>query len=166
MLKIQGQPKVWMGDVISAIAGTATATTGTITGASKAAACVITDVAHGLDTGDVVGISAVVGMVELNGLEAVITKLTADTFSIPVDSQAFTTYTSAGTWTLMETDEGTVTLTMDGQEILLEGLADWSAVAVGDYCISPVTVLAVTGAADWEIVSAATFAKYLIAQGG
>lgn len=72
----------------------------TISGASKASPCVITATAHGLSSGDIVSIASVVGMTELNGKTAVITKLTADTFSLlGVDSTAYTSYTSGGSAT-------------------------------------------------------------------
>lgn len=75
-----------------------TQATGTITGASQASPGVITDVAHGLSTGDLVLIKDLVGMTELNDKEYTITKLTDDTFSIGVDTTNFTSYVSGGTW--------------------------------------------------------------------
>ncbi len=74
----------------------------TITGATKADPCVITDVAHGYVDGDEVFINSVVGMTEINGKSYIINQLTVDTFEIAdvdgndIDSTAFTTYTSGG----------------------------------------------------------------------
>ena len=69
-----------------------------ITGATQANPCVITSANHGLDTGDSVTISGVVGMTELNGGVYTITKVSDNTFSLnDVDSSAFTSYASAGT---------------------------------------------------------------------
>jgi len=74
-------------------------TTGTITGATAASPCVITDVAHGLTTGDEVYISGVLGMTELNGDIYTITVIDVDSFSLnSIDASAYTAYTSAGTW--------------------------------------------------------------------
>lgn len=70
-----------------------------ISGASKASPVSITATAHGLSTGDVVLIASVLGMVELNGLQHKITVTGANTFTIPVDSTGFTTYSSGGTAT-------------------------------------------------------------------
>lgn len=73
--------------------------TGTITGASKANPCVILDTAHGRTTGQRVSIAGVGGMTQLNGLTFTVTVITPDAFSIGIDSTAFGTYTSGGTWT-------------------------------------------------------------------
>jgi hypothetical protein len=67
-----------------------------ISGATEADPCVITCTGHGLSTGDKVRISGVNGMVELNGKIFTITVVDANSFSIGVDSQAYTTYTSGG----------------------------------------------------------------------
>ena len=168
MLKIQGQPKVWMGDKITAKVGVAVAAGALdITAISKASPAVITDVAHGMTSGDVATIDAG-DMVELTSGEYEVTVVSVDTFSVVIDSTAFTTYTTGGTWTLLETDEATVTLSMDGQSVAVDDLnsVDYNDIAVGDWCVSPVTVLAVTGAGDWEIISAANFTKFLVANGG
>ena len=174
MLKIQGQPKVWMGDKISVKVGTATATTGAIVSATAASPCVVTDTGHGLSDGDVITFGTLNELVELSDREFIIANSATNTFQLLDESGVLESTlgltaetTAAATWTLMETDEGTVTLNMDGQEILLEGLTVlWNTVRVGDYLLSPVTVAAKTGAADWEPVTAAIFAKYLVAQGG
>ena len=67
-----------------------------ISGASEADPCVITCSGHGFSTGDKIRISGVNGMVELNGKVFTVTVVDADSFSIGVDSQAYTTYTSGG----------------------------------------------------------------------
>lgn len=91
--------------------GVWTATQATITGASKANPCVITAVAHGFATGDTVTISSVVGMVQLNTNRYIITKINDDSFSLsdlfgnPLDSTAFSTYTSGGIANKISTDE-------------------------------------------------------------
>lgn len=84
--------------------GQVTDVTSSISGATRANPCVITtSAAHGLTTGDAVGISGVVGMTQLNGNEYKVTVLTATTFSLQtlagvnVDSTAYTAYTSGGT---------------------------------------------------------------------
>jgi Protein of unknown function (DUF2586)/Ubiquitin-activating enzyme E1 FCCH domain len=70
----------------------------TITAASDANPLVVTAVGHGFQTGDVVTIAGVGGNVLANGTHE-ITKLTADTFSIPVDASLGSAYTSGGTAT-------------------------------------------------------------------
>jgi len=71
-----------------------------ITGITQANPGVITDVAHGRTTGDELELSAIGGMTELNGQTVTITVLTADTFSIGVDTSAYTAYTSGGAWNM------------------------------------------------------------------
>ena len=72
--------------------------TGVITNATQANPCVITSALHGLTTGDEVFIENVLGMTELNGSIYTITVLTVNSFSLDVDSTAFTPYISGGTW--------------------------------------------------------------------
>jgi len=74
-------------------------TSGTITGITAADPAVVTSVAHGLSTGDNVNITNVLGMTEVNGVTFLVTVLTADTFSLGIDSSLYTAYTSGGTWT-------------------------------------------------------------------
>lgn len=70
----------------------------TITGITQAAEAVVTSVAHGYSSGDLVLIEAVLGMVELNGRQFSITVLTVDTFKLNgEDSTTYTAYSSAGT---------------------------------------------------------------------
>ena len=69
-----------------------------ITGISQATSAVITAVGHGLSVGDVVVIQDVVGMTQINKLIGIVlTVPTADTFSVDIDSSAFTAYSSGGT---------------------------------------------------------------------
>lgn len=74
-----------------------------ITGASQAVGVVITSVAHGLEVGQWVKFSGVVGMTEINGLYGKITAKTDDTFTIgAIDSSLFTPYTTGGVAGLLE----------------------------------------------------------------
>lgn len=74
-----------------------------ITGATAADPCVVTAVAHGLTTGDLVWITDVAGMTEINNRFFRAVVLTVDTFELEeesgthVDSSAFTAYVSGGT---------------------------------------------------------------------
>ena len=80
-------------------------TMGFITGATKANPCVITSVAHGLQSGQRVTIAGVFGMTQLNvGQFYTITVTDADHFSINVNSTNFATYTQGGEWTLVVAD--------------------------------------------------------------
>lgn len=97
--------------------------TATISGASKANPGVITATSHGLLDGDIVSISGVVGMVELNGNQYSITTIQTNDFviqtvpkpGVPAEdidtSSGFTTYTSAGTATLQGI-AGSVTISL------------------------------------------------------
>jgi hypothetical protein len=70
----------------------------TITGATQADPCVITAVAHGLLSYDIVLITSVVGMTELNNKTFTITKADADSFNLnSIDASGYTAYTSGGT---------------------------------------------------------------------
>lgn len=74
-----------------------------ITGATQANPCVIHDVAHGYSTGNVVFISAVGGMTQLNGRYFKITKTDADHYSLQdlngvnINSAGYGAYTAGGT---------------------------------------------------------------------
>ena len=81
----------------------------TITGITAADPAVVTSTTHGLATGDVVTIAAVVGMTQVNGQSYVIKNLTANTFElVGCDSTSFTAYASGGTatpFTFVESNE-------------------------------------------------------------
>jgi hypothetical protein len=74
-----------------------------ITGASKANPVVITSVAHGLEVGQWVKFSGIVGMTELNDQYGKITAITDDTFTIgAINSGAYGAYTTGGVAQLLE----------------------------------------------------------------
>jgi len=76
------------------------ATSNTITAITQANPAVVTSVAHGFATGDMIMIASVAGMTALNDRLYPITALTADTFSLDgVDATALPAYTSSGTAT-------------------------------------------------------------------
>jgi hypothetical protein len=82
--------------ILSAVAGTvANAHTGTITGATNATPIVLTSAAHGLQTGQRVTISGVVGNGAAN-TTAVVTRIDANTFSVAVSGSGG--YVSGGTF--------------------------------------------------------------------
>lgn len=69
-----------------------------ITGITQANPAVVTAVAHGFVTGNLISIAGVVGMTELNGRSFIITVLTPDDFELNgEDSTGHTLYTSDGT---------------------------------------------------------------------
>lgn len=72
-------------------------TTGTITGCTAAAPAVITDVAHGLSNGDLVGVKSIGGISNINDYVWVVANKTADTFEL-AGSSSTGTYTTGGTW--------------------------------------------------------------------
>jgi hypothetical protein len=68
-----------------------------ITAITKANPAVVTSTTHGYADGDVVTITGVVGMTELNGKTFIINVLTADTFELfDTDSTGYGTYVSGG----------------------------------------------------------------------
>ena len=74
-----------------------------ITGATQANPCVVTATGHGLETGDLIEIYGVVGMVELNGNTYSVVKIDADNVSlkdsvtfVDIDSTGYTAYSSGG----------------------------------------------------------------------
>ena len=79
--------------------------TATVSGASAAAACVITATAHGFTTGDFVFITGIAGMIELNDQWYYVKKVNANAFYIMDDedpatytnSSGYTAYSSGGT---------------------------------------------------------------------
>lgn len=71
---------------------------GTILGVTLANPGVITSLNHGLRTGNTIYITDVIGTTEINNTTFVVTYLTANTFSINVDSTLFTAYISGGNW--------------------------------------------------------------------
>lgn len=76
---------------------TCIATTKSITGATQANPCVLTVPGHGLVTGQVIQVTSVVGMTQLNDKLYTVTVLTPDTISLDgVSSTGFTAYGSAG----------------------------------------------------------------------
>lgn len=88
----------------------ATATAKTITAISKANPGVFTAAAHGFTNGQVVGISGVVGMTEVNGKYGVVVVLSSSTFSIAgLDTTNATTYTSGGSATPSQVTVGNLT---------------------------------------------------------
>lgn len=79
---------------------TCLATSKNITAATKANPCQITCVGHGLVTGDVIQITSVVGMTELNDKMYKATYVDDDNITLDgVDSSAYTDYDSAGSVT-------------------------------------------------------------------
>jgi len=76
--------------------------TGAITGATQANPCVITSAAHGLFSGQMITISGVAGMTQLNvGQFYKVLVIDANTFSININSTNYNAYTSGGTWQLV-----------------------------------------------------------------
>lgn len=94
----QGKRYKFRGSTFQAISGYAAPVTG-ISAISKANPAVVTKTAHGLVDGDVVKLTGIVGMVELNDQIFVVEQLTADTFAlVGVDSSLYDTYVSGGSF--------------------------------------------------------------------
>jgi len=82
--------------------------TGAITAATANNPVAITQIAHGYSAGDLVYISKVVGMTEINNLEFTIAILDADNYTLGVDGSTYTAYVSGG---ISEIDEYLITTT-------------------------------------------------------
>ena len=65
---------------------------------SQAAAAVVTSASHGLQTGDAVLITGTTGMLQIAGVVYTITRIDANSFSIPVDSSGFAAAATSVTW--------------------------------------------------------------------
>jgi uncharacterized protein (TIGR02217 family) len=72
--------------------------TATITGITKAnPAEITTSGSHGYSNGDEIYLASIAGMTELNGLVVTVTSTGATTFTIGIDTTAYTAYSSGGT---------------------------------------------------------------------
>ncbi len=67
-----------------------------ITGITKVSQAVVTVGSHTFIPGDIVYLSGILGMVQMNGLYATVLSVTSTKITIDVDSTLFTTYTSGG----------------------------------------------------------------------
>lgn len=128
-----------------------------ITGITKANPAVVTSSSHGLSDGDVIRISGVVGMTEVNGKTFVVEELTTGTFALlGVDSTGYGTWASGGTWTEADFSNfcdltnynrqggtspeiQTTALCSTAQEYLL-GLPDFGTTQI-DYNFAPATAV-------------------------
>lgn len=87
---------------VVAAAPAALSTSGSITGATQANPVVITSTAHGLTNGQVVYISGVGGMTQINGLAFTVAGVTTNTFQLSaVNGTGYGAFTSGGTWSLV-----------------------------------------------------------------
>jgi hypothetical protein len=71
---------------------------GNITAVTQANPAQVTSANHNLTTGNMVTISGVVGMTQLNGNTYTITVVDANNFTLGIDSTGFTAYVSGGIW--------------------------------------------------------------------
>lgn len=98
----QGKRYKFRGSVFQAISGWAAPTVG-ITAITRANPAVITAAGHGRAVGDVVRLSGILGMVELNGGVFVIQAVTADSMTLKdVDSTLYDAYISGGSHELAQ----------------------------------------------------------------
>jgi len=82
-----------------------TVSDGTITAVTAANPATVTSAAHGLETGDVVFIDGIVGMIaatgtksEINDKRHRVTYTGTNTFTIPVNTTGYVAYSTGGTW--------------------------------------------------------------------
>lgn len=90
-------------------AGPVSNTTAPITGITAANPCVVTSTAHPYAVGDVLWLSGIGGMTQLNSSFARVTAIAANTVTLDVNSTGLTAWTSGGTLSRM-TDAGAWTL--------------------------------------------------------
>lgn len=84
--------------ITASSSATSTRAAATISGATQANPCVVTANAHGFANGELIYISGVTGMTQLNGNLYTIASVAANTFELSgVDSSAYTAYSSGGT---------------------------------------------------------------------
>jgi hypothetical protein len=129
----------------------------TITAVTQANPAVVTSATHGLSDGDVVEISGIVGMTELNSNRYVVNVLTANTFELlGVNSTGYGAWTSGGTFSVGDFSDfcdltnynrtggtspeiATTALCSVAQEYLL-GLPDFGTTAI-DFNFAPSTAV-------------------------
>lgn len=90
----------WQGTRIAVSIGfTTPAPAPGVTAITKDDPAVVTDAAHGLESGDVIKISGVLGMTEINGRSFAVDVLSVDTFAlVDLDSTGYGAYISGGTY--------------------------------------------------------------------
>lgn len=92
-----GQRFKWQGSKIAISTGFDTTSTDPVTAITKANPAVVTEVGHGRASGDVVQLTGIVGMTDLNNTVNTIKVLTADTYQLlGVDSTGYNAYVSGG----------------------------------------------------------------------
>lgn len=74
-----------------------TTVTKNITGISQAASAVVTSAAHGFTNGQIVWLTGIGGMVDMNFRAVTVSSKTTDTFATGIDTSASDAYTSGGT---------------------------------------------------------------------
>lgn len=82
--------------------GTGDGSSKNISGLTLGPVTLVKSAGHGLKVGDVVQFANIGGTTELNGVKATVLAVSIDTIYVPVDSSAFTTYTSGGMATALE----------------------------------------------------------------
>lgn len=138
--------------IVATASATTTRANATITAATKANPCSITTSgSHGFSTGDLIYISQVAGMTQLNGSIYTITSTGATTFTIGVNSTGYTTYTSGGVASPSAVPKFTAT---SGSAVVDVTLQD-HGLAAGDDVTFPIstTVGGVTINGTYSVVS-------------
>ncbi len=143
---------------ISTLVGSQLAVSG-ITNANPGV--VTTNLAHGLSSGNVIALTGIVGMTELNGVSLTITVLTPYTFSIGVNTSGYSIYISGGEITPNPRnvtvsikdfpDTYSVTFVNPPQEVVT-AVFDWSSTSPN--YVDPVTVAALNASAQVAYIDA------------
>ena len=68
-----------------------------VSGVTQAPAAVVTSTGHGLQTGDIAHLANITNMQQISGYDFVVTRIDANSFSIPVNTSAFTAPGGIGT---------------------------------------------------------------------
>lgn len=153
-----------------------------LTGITKASPPVVTSTAHGLADGDVVKLSGVVGMTEVNGKTFVVDVLSANTFSLlGIDGTGYGTYVSGGdvdeatfsTWCNLtnynqtggtKPELPTTTICSTAAEFLL-GLRDFGTTSL-DYLFAPLTDTVQVALNDLDASGAIMAVRVLLPESG
>lgn len=79
--------------------GTGTTGAKTITALTQAFRAQVTASGHGLTVGDIGAFASVGGMTEINGSSGVVVAAATNTFCVDIDTRAYTSFTTGGTYT-------------------------------------------------------------------
>lgn len=178
-----GQAYKFQGSQIKVLVGyTGSSPSPALTAITKASPPVVTSAAHNLADGDVVRISGVGGMTEVNGNTYVVDVLSSSTFSLlDIDGTGYTTYTSGGVFDLAtftnfceltnysrtggtSPEIARTTVCSTAAEYVL-GLPDFGTTSI-DFNFAPITSAVQVALEDFHTSGAVMAIKVILPEGG